>query len=340
MGGAGYLMNSQAFAHLQGSLQAPCTPEELVPPPRFAEKSFRSFVIDEHIAGQREAVARVHAFAIKRMSWLKRILPIGGDKPGLYLDGGFGVGKTHLLAASFHAAHGRRRYLSFAEAISLVVLHGARKAADLLDADLCCIDEFELDDPANVRLADLLLQELIDRDCRIITTSNTVPGELGVGRLFVDQFRSQLARIAHVFSDIHVPGSDFRRGRDASGKHNPPHWGPRVEPFAEGPGVFAMTMAQLDRILADVPVVNLRRLAGQMKRLTLLDVTPFTDQLAALRFVHFIDKLYDNRVELNVRSAIPLHALFDEEHCQKAFEKKYLRCVSRLVECCTPAATP
>ena len=87
----------------------------------------------------------------------------------LYLDGGFGVGKTHLLAASFHAAPGDRRYLSFAEAVGLAVVQGPDATIDLLTSDLVCIDEFELDDPSNTRLIDLVLEGLIRRGTRIVS---------------------------------------------------------------------------------------------------------------------------------------------------------------------------
>ncbi len=81
-------------------------------------------------------------------------------------------------------------------------------------------------------------------------------------------------------------------------------------------------------------MVNLRRLAGRLSRLAILDLEPFTNQLSALRFVHFVDKLYDGGVQLRVRSHAALAGLFPEAHCQRAFAKKYQRCQSRLVELC------
>ena len=48
----------------------------------------------------------------------------GGSAPagpmGLYLDGGFGVGKTHLLASTWHAAPGPKAYGTFVELTHLV----------------------------------------------------------------------------------------------------------------------------------------------------------------------------------------------------------------------------
>ncbi len=320
------------LAELRGALAAPMRADELVPPPRFREKSFATFIVDPTIPGQAEAVAAVRSFAVARRPWWRRLPFQREAKAGLYLDGGFGVGKTHLLAASFNAAPGRRRYLSFSDAISLVVLKSASPAAELIAADLVCVDEFELDDPANTRLADLLLVELVERGCRIVTTSNTVPGELGVGRVFVDQFRDQLARIATTFADVHVPGRDWRRRELREVDTDPPRWSAAIAPSNDAVSVDA---AALHRLLLDVPVVNLRRLALRLPALTILDLAPFTDQLAALRFVHLVDRLYDAGCALSVRCAAPLTGLFPDEHCMPAFAKKYRRCLSRLIEMCS-----
>ena len=95
--------------------------------------------------------------------------------------------------------------------MSLCTQLGPNGAAERLQADLVCFDEFELDDPSYTRLADLLLDQLVAGGAKIVVTSNTVPGELGVGRMFVDRFRAQLDRVAQHFHDVHVPGSDFRQ---------------------------------------------------------------------------------------------------------------------------------
>ncbi len=328
------MLTADALAALKGEILLPATANELVPPPRFAAKTFANYLTDPAIPAQGVAVARIMQFSRRRrrlFDWL-RLGPL--DKPGLYLDGGFGVGKTHLLAATWHAAHGTRRYLNFAEAVGLVIQLGIDKATTLLAADLVCIDEFELDDPANTRLIDLLLDRLIARGARIVTTSNTVPGELGQGRFAVDQFRNQVARIAERFEDVHVPGHDHRRRVLTAETADPAGWGPGIEPFPDGDRTAVVTADDLDRLLAEIPVVNLRRLAGRLSRLAVLDCEPFTNQLSALRFVHLVDKLYDGCVHLRVRSASPLGGLFPEAHCQRAFAKKYQRCLSRLIELC------
>lgn len=319
------------LARFSSAVLAPVEAADLVPPPRFRAKDFAGFRIDSTVADQGEAVAHVKAFAEKKTGFLRGLFA-KKEKSGLYLDGGFGVGKTHLLAASFNAAPGTKRYLSFAEAMSLLIVRGRESAIDLLTADLVCIDEFELDDPTNTRLADLLVTGLMARRSRILTTSNTVPGELGQGRMAIDLFRTQLARIEESFANINVPGSDWRQKNIHDGQALT-NWHPHVEPLT-GRDCITLDASQLDHWLADIPVINLRRLAALLQGLTITEVEPFHNQLAALRFVHLIDKLYDYGVALRVRSTTTVAELFPAEFCVASFSKKYRRCESRLMELC------
>lgn len=307
--------------------------EELVPPPRFADCRFDTWYRDPAVPGQAAAIARIRAFATAPPGFWQRLWR--RPPAGLYLDGDFGVGKTHLLAATWHAATGQRVFLSLAEAISLCVMVGPEATVAALAAELVCIDEFELDDPSNTRLADLLLDGLVARGCRIIVTSNTVPGELGAGRVAVDRFRAQLVRISAHFTAVHVPGQDYRQRHRGPADADPPGWGATVTAL---PGAPTIPAGDLDRLLAEIPVVNLRRLAAALPGLTVTGVEPFPDQLAALRFVHLVDRLYDHRVPLRVVADCRLDELFLAEYRDWAFAKKYRRCASRLVELCQEGA--
>lgn len=318
---------SDFWSRLAGELRTPARPEELVPPPRFRSTTFATYDIDPAIPGQGEAVDAIKAFVRRGRGFLG----FAKGRPGLYLDGGFGVGKTHLIASCWHAATGTKRFLSFSEAMALMIQLGPKPAAALLAADLVCIDEFEIDDPANTRMADLLLDDLTARGCRIVTTSNTVPGDLGQGRMAVDLFRSQLARIAERFDSVHVPGRDHRRIHLERGEQ-PAAWSTSVSALPEGPRQTTIGAIALDEQLQRIPVPNLRRVAGALDRLCLVDVAPFTEQLAALRFVHLVDRLYDHGVQLRVRSTASIEDLFPAPHCQPAFQRKYRRCQSRLAE--------
>lgn len=321
---------------LAGRVLTPHAAADFIPPPRFADTTFASYRIDPAIAGQDAAVAAVRGFAGKRpRRWWQ--LARRGERPGLYLDGDFGVGKTHLLAAAFHAADTSRRYLSFSEMISLAVLNGPSGCVDTLTAGLVCIDEFELDDPSNTRLADLVLDGLFAAGCRVMLTSNTVPGELGAEHVFVQLLRRQLARVEARFADVHVPGDDYRR-RHRQRDRDPGGWGATVRAFTDIDGAVTLDARELDRFLARIPVVSLRRVAAALPALTITGMRPWDDQLAALRFVHLVDRLYDWRVPLRVVAGCAIADVFRPEYRELGYRKKYRRCQSRLIELCAESA--
>lgn len=101
---------------------------------------------------------------------------------GLYLDGGFGVGKTHLLASAWHEAPGRAALMSFQDLMYIIGALGMTRAVDAFRGhDLLLIDEFELDDPGNTHMANTFLGQLMPGGTSVIATSNTEPGALGQG---------------------------------------------------------------------------------------------------------------------------------------------------------------
>ncbi|MFW5829252.1 MAG: cell division protein ZapE [Planctomycetota bacterium] len=329
-------MPSHLLTALERQLDAPQAPADLAPPPRFADCRFDTYQLDPQQPGQADAVAHLHHFSKLRRN--RRLWPFRERRPpGLYLDGAFGVGKTHLLAAAWHAAKGSKRYLSFAEAISLMHVRGPRESQRLLQSELVCIDEFELDDPSNTRLIDLLLDDLVRHGARIIVTSNTVPGELGHGRFAIDDFRRQLQRIASHFACLHVPGQDYRQR--LSQERPLHHWGPAVSIPAASEQHLVVTASELDAALQRIPVINLRRLARLLEQVSIMDLSPCQDQFAALRLVHLVDRLYDYGVVLRVRTEIRIDQLFLPEYRDWSFAKKYRRCESRLHQLCSQEPT-
>ena len=133
-------------------------------------------------------------------------------KPGVYLDGGFGVGKTHLLAAIYHAMPVRRKYFgSFIEYTALVGALGYKNTVDLFrGSDLLCIDEFELDDPGDTMVMTRLLGELVASGTRLAATSNTPPNALGEGRFAAQDFLREIHAMAASFETIRIDGTDYR----------------------------------------------------------------------------------------------------------------------------------
>src|SRR6201994_2324280 len=80
---------------------------QLVPPPTFSDVSFQTYRPDPAEPSQAAAVASCKRFcaqALQRRAGKKKLFGRREVLPGvgIYLDGGFGVGKTHLLASSYY----------------------------------------------------------------------------------------------------------------------------------------------------------------------------------------------------------------------------------------------
>ncbi len=62
----------------------------------------------------------------------------------------------------------------------------------------------------------------------------------------------------------------------------------------------------------------------------LADVHVLHDQMAALRLVAFIDRVYDAEIPV-VQTGTPLSEVFDDEMLGGGYRKKYLRSMSRMI---------
>ncbi len=111
----------------------------LVPPPHFDGATLDTYLPDPAHPSQAQALAAVARFAAPHLRRLR--LGKRGPGVGIYLDGGFGVGKTHLLAALWHLAPGRKYFGTFIEYTALVGALGYANAVALLrGATLVAID--------------------------------------------------------------------------------------------------------------------------------------------------------------------------------------------------------
>jgi cell division protein ZapE len=306
----------------------------LVPPRQFETATLESYRPDPDYSSQAEAVAAVATFiaswtASRGGLFSRRKTPAA--LPGLYLDGGFGVGKTHLLASLWHAAPGRKYFGTFIEYTALVGALGYAPAVQLLrGASLICIDEFELDDPGDTRLMSRLLSELVASGTRIAATSNTPPNALGEGRFAAQDFLREIDALAAKFETIRIDGLDYRR-RDVEG-HAVATTADALE-SALATATGTVTVDDFDAILEHLSRVHPSRyvrLVDSVDTVVLRDVHPFTHQTDALRFVAFVDRLYDDQVRV-LATGTPLDQVFPDEMLGGGYRKKYLRAVSRLV---------
>ncbi|HEY8448896.1 MAG TPA: AFG1/ZapE family ATPase, partial [Bacillota bacterium] len=84
--------------------------------------------------------------------------------------------------------------------------------------------------------------------------------------------------------------------------------------------------------LASLHPIRYGRLLKPLEAVFVEGLEPMVDQADALRFVHFIDKVYDQNVRLFVSAECPLTDLFLPSYRELGYRKKYQRCLSRLAE--------
>lgn len=307
----------------------------LVPPRQFSSATLESYRPNRDYPSQGAAVAIIRNFLAAGSArggglFSRRRTPAEA-RPGVYLDGGFGVGKTHLLAALWHAASGRKYFGTFIEYTALVGALGyARTAALLKGASLICIDEFELDDPGDTRLMSRLLSDLVANGTRIAATSNTPPNALGEGRFAAQDFLREIDALSAKFVTVRIDGLDYRR-RAIEG---------RAVSLNDTDFVASMTAAggetavddfdELVQHLGSVHPSRYVKLIEGIDTMGLRGVHPLRNQTDALRFVAFVDRLYDAQVRTRA-TGTPLDQVFPEEMLGGGYRKKYLRAVSRLI---------
>jgi cell division protein ZapE len=323
---------------------------ELMPPPQFEHASFESYRPDPEYPSQQAALDRLKTFAgawraaQRPGGFFSRKRPPRIELPGVYLDGGFGVGKTHLLAALWHVAHGPKYFGTFIEYTALVGALGYANAVKLLSgARLICIDEFELDDPGDTMLMTRFLGELMAGGTRVAATSNTPPNALGEGRLAAADFLREIHALASNFETLRIDGLDYRR-RDTEGRSETLGGDTDVEHAAaalaeRGHRVSLDAFDALTAHLATVHPSKYIKLIDGIDFIALTGVHELTDQNAALRLVAFIDRVYDAEIPI-IASGTPLDEVFADDMMAGGYRKKYLRSMSRMIALTTGELPP
>jgi cell division protein ZapE len=309
--------------------------EQLIPPPTFSNVSFDTYKPDPAEPSQAAAVQSCRQFceqAVARRVGKKKLFGRREALPGvgIYLDGGFGVGKTHLLASSYFDLPEPKAFATFGELTQLAGVFGFVECIELLaDYVVVCIDEFELDDPGNTTLIARLLSELVARGVSVAATSNTLPEQLGEGRFAVQDFLREIQALASIFTAVRIDGPDYRH-RDLPPAPEPLSDEQVATRAADVPGA---TLDGFDALCAHLATMHPSRYLTLIEGVTAVFITgvhPIDDQNVALRLVSLTDRLYDAGIPV-VASGTKLDTIFSDEMLAGGFRKKYLRATSRLL---------
>ena len=310
------------------------------PPPRFGETNFAAYIPQDPSQGI--ASDRVSTFVSEALSSAnkkqqrtgffgrKKTAPQG---QGLYLDGGFGVGKTHLLASAYNAFDNpAKAYMSFQELVYTIGALGKEAAqTELGQYKLICIDEFELDDPGNTLIVKTFLAHAFSLGNYVITTSNTPPAAQGQGRFNANDFKREIQSIAERFEMLHIDGPDYRKRQSLSTLVNDETLS-RLANTDTRNRRFTLSHSELKTVLEQMHPIRYSNILNQIDVLYLNNLEAIPDQNSALRFVHFIDKLYDMKIGFCSSGTISLEDIFDASYRNNAYAKKHYRCLSRLSE--------
>ncbi len=312
------------------------------PPQRFADVRFDNYLPDPAHPSQASAKVALETFAglvdggaeaERNGGWFGRRsssrAPAGdAGRPGRYLDGGFGVGKTHLLASLWHAAPGPKSYLTFETLTAFIGFVGMQPATKAFAGHrVLCIDEFELDDVANTRMAVSFLRAVIARGTKLVATSNAIPDRLGEGRFNAEDFERELLEIGSHWEVLRLDGPDYRAtSRPSRTEAMTPG---EVERLADR---GKATVDDFDELLAHLRLVHPVQYAALLDGLDAVVIHglhPIENQGSALLFVQLVDELYDQGLAFGA-TGCDVTDLFPPAYRQGGYRKKYGRCESRL----------
>jgi cell division protein ZapE len=319
---------------------------ELVPPRRFLSMTLENYLPNPEFPSQARAVGMVREFVkgqgsgqnggAARLFTVRRAARGSGEGRttrgrGLYLDGGFGVGKTHLLVGAYKEFQGKKGYTTFSDLTYLVGALGFQRARTLLSRlSLLCIDEFELDDPGDTVLISNLCLYLAQEGVNLLVTSNTLPDRLGQGRFAQEDFLREIQGLAAFFDVVRVDGPDYRHRNFDVGSLAPISSKSLPSVVLCDPSALVVELSELNAILSRVHPVLYRRRCQGLSAVVVRSAVTFSSQSAALLFVSFIDKAYEMELP-TVVCDIELRDIFPKEFLDGGFRAKYGRCMSRMI---------
>ncbi len=194
---------------------------------------------------------------------------------------------------------------------------------------LLCIDEFELDDVANTRMAVTFLRAIIAGGTRLAATSNAIPDRLGEGRFNAEDFERELLEIGSHWDVHRLDGPDYRATSRPS--RTSALSADEVSKLV-GAGGGRVTVDDFDAVLAHLRHVHPVQYAPMVEGLDVVVIEglhPIENQGSALLFVQLVDELYDRGLRFGA-TGCDVTELFPPSYRGGGYRKKYGRCESRL----------
>ncbi len=315
-------------------------------PPKFKMCTLDNYYPDRDYPSQEEAKRKLKIF-LKQMEDFKKIKRkpkilskvFKTKKPkNIYLDGVFGVGKTHLLSAIGNEYKHKSAFLSFSELVYLIAFYRLRDVVMELSNkfDIVLIDEFELDDPGDAMMGINFIREINYTDCVVIATSNTLPSQLGERKLDIFTFKERIGKLANSFDTIIIDGKDYRINLKKI-KFNSTN--KSIESIFKsyktgGKKKLIVDFEKLIEKLREIHPFRYTQLSYNIDALFIENLRPFSSEelMDALRFTHLIDTLYYGDVEIFANAKCDIFDIFHPDLKEGKFKTKIGRCLSRLSE--------
>lgn len=316
-------------------------------PLKFQHCSFENYIPNSEYPSQQDVKEKLIDFVGELEEYnrkkccetiVKKIFKNRSKPKGIYLDGGFGVGKTHLLSSIGNAYKGKSIFLSFSELMYLIAYFNLLPLVEKMsEFDVVLLDEFELDDPGDAMMGINFIREISKTDTIVVTTSNTTPVALGGRKFDIMVFKERIGKLVNYFDTYAIDGKDYRVTKTPkteydSSKKTLTDLYSEYQPKKRKK--LYLTFDELIAMMRSIHPVRYTNLNEYVDAIFIEDLRQFTDDelLDALRFTYLIDILYYGSVDIYASTDIQLWHMFSDDLKDGKFKNKVMRCLSRVSE--------